>query len=144
MTTALRLVLLAVALALPATSGAQLQMGEQHRLLSITGQVAADQKTAEQIGYDSVSVTFAKEPAAKVLWIGVVVATTWNGDAFLGKQTLDQIQGYTPNLLAQGKPALLSQLQQAPVGSRVVVQGILDTEARTFLLGMVQVTPAGK
>ena len=144
MTTAARLLVLAMALALPAASAAQMQMGEQNRLLSITGQVTADQKSAEQVGYDSVSISFSKEPAAKVVWIGVVVATTWNGDAFLGKQTLDQIQGYTPNLLASGKPALLTQLQQAPVGSRVVVEGILDQESRTFLVGMVHVTPPAK
>jgi len=134
---------LLVALCLPSAAMAQFELGDQNQLLTITGQVSADQKAAENVGYDAVSISFRGQPADKIVWLGVVRAETWNDDAFAGKTMVDNLDGYTPSFMADGKPALVTKIQQAAVGSRLVMQGMLDTGTRQYLVGTVQVIPAG-
>jgi hypothetical protein len=133
---------LVTVLCLPVSVQAQMELGDQNQLLSISGRVTADQKTAAQFGYSAVSIGFTGASPDKLVWVGVVKAQSWNGDVFAGREMLAMVQGHTPAMLATGKAALLTKLQQAPVGSRVVVEGIFDQGARSFLLGMVEITPA--
>lgn len=133
---------LVIALSLPCAVEAQEELGDQSQLLSVAGRVSADQKAAAQYGYSAISIGFAGAPPDKLVWIGVVKAQSWNGDVFAGREMIAQIQGYTPNMLAAGKPPLLDKIRQAPVGSNVTVEGILDLGARNYLVGMVEVKPA--
>ena len=89
------------------------------------------------------SIGFAGGPPDKLVWVGVVKAQSWDGDDFAGKDMLTRVQGFTPTMNAAGKPALLTKIQQAPVGSRIKVEGIFDVGSRSYLVGMVQVQPAG-
>lgn len=133
----------AMALGLPWAAEAQVQLGDEDQFLSIAGKVTADQKAATQFGISGVSIGFAGQPPDKLVWIGVVKAESWNGDVFAGQEMLTTAAGYTPTMLASGKSAPLAKLRQVPVGSRIVVEGIFNQSARTFLVGMVEVTPPG-
>lgn len=132
-----------VALCLPRAVEAQEGFADQSELLTITGQVAADQKAAAQVGYTAVSIGFIKAPEDKVVWVGVVKAESWNDDVFEGRDMLARVEGYTPTMVAAAKQPLLSKIEQAPVGSRISIEGVFDQGARTYLVGMVKVTPPG-
>lgn len=132
---------LVVMLGLAGTGHAQPTGGAENQLLSVTGQVAADRKTAAAIGYSAISIAFTGESPDKLVWIGVVRAESWNDDAFAGRETLALIAGYTPTMLASGKPAVLAKLRAAPVGSRILFEGILDTGSRNIVIGTVHATP---
>jgi hypothetical protein len=115
-------------LVLPAAMRAQVDIAGTQHVLTIHGTIAADEKGAQKIGYDAVSIGFVGAPPDAVRWLGVVSAFAYDGD--------------TPNLLAAGKSDLVTKLRNAPTGSRVVVNGIIDQTARMFYLGSVRVTPA--
>lgn len=137
MSNALRLLGWLAILALPVTARAQ------GRVLEIHGTVAADEKAADKIGYDAISIGFAGAPPASLRWIGVVTALAGDVDAFRGKEMLDAVDGYTPNLLADGTPDLLTKLREVPAGSRVVVHGLFTVESRVYFLDSVKTVPAG-
>ena len=143
MSKACRLLTAFVIFALPVTGRAQLQFSDTQRIITMHGTVAADRKAAQKVGYDAISIGFTGAPPDAIRWIGVVKAEAYDGDAFLGKDILDKVDGYTPNLLAVGKSDLLNTLRNAPTGNRVVVNGIIDTDTRNLLLGSVRVVPPG-
>jgi hypothetical protein len=130
-------------LCLPGALGAQTGPEELNELLTVTGQVAGDEKAARQIGYDAISIGFTGQAADRRVWIGVVTARAWDGDAFRGKEILDGLDPYNPSLIAAGKAAVLAKLQQAPVGSRIVIEGLIDPSARLYQVGSVKTTPPG-
>jgi hypothetical protein len=133
---------LMIALSLPHAARAQVELGDQ-QMLTVAGQVSKDQNAASQAGYSVVSLGFTGQAPDKVVWIGVVKAESWDGDVFAGREMIAAVQGYTPSLLVAGKSALVTKIQQAPVGSRIVVGGILQQDARLFTIGIVKVTPPG-
>jgi hypothetical protein len=116
--------------------------GDTEYVLTIHGTIAADAQGAGKAGYQARSIGFQGAAADTVHWVGVVSAQANEGDAFLGKDLLDRLDGFTPNMLAVGKEGLLAKLRGAPAGSRVVLNGILDTGSRTYLLNSVTVAPA--
>lgn len=116
-------------------------VGGESQLISVAGQVAADRKSAQAIGYTAISIAFTGESPDKLVWIGVVRAESWNDDAFAGRDMLALIAGHTPTMLASGNAATLTKLREAPVGGRVHFEGMLDTNSRNILIGTVQVTP---
>jgi len=120
-------------------------LGGVNQLLNITGQVSATEEAAQQFGYSAISIGFAEKSPKKLVWMGVVKAATADGDEFKGRNIIALIQGYKPNLLAGGKNDPLAKLRAAPVGSSVTISGIVDTQARNYLVNSVRVTPpAGK
>jgi hypothetical protein len=128
---------------LASRAGAQVELGDTTHVLTIEGKVASDQAAAQKSGYTAVSVGFDRQSPNKLRWIGVVRTESEDGDAVLGHDLLVRTQGFTPNIMAVGKTQRLSQLENAPAGSRVVLQGILDEGSRELLLGLVKVTPPG-
>jgi hypothetical protein len=142
MSKAFRLSSVVAILVLPSMVCAQVDIAGTQHVLTIHGTLTADQKAAQKIGYDAISIGFAGAPPDVLRWLGVVKAEAYDGDAFLGKDYLDMVDGYTPNLLASGKPELVAKLRNAPTGNRLVVMGVFDQTARTFLLGSVKVMPA--
>jgi len=142
MSKAVRLLSVFAVLAAPVVVHAQVEFNDTQQVLTIHGTVAADRKAAEKIGYDAIAIGFAGAPPDALCWLGVVEADAAGGDAFLGKHILDQLDGYTPNLFASGKASVVAPLRNAPTGSRLVVTGIVDESARTFLVGNVRIIPA--
>ena len=65
---------LVMALRLPAVAGAQMDLSDDNRLLTIAGQVAADQKAAAAYGQAGVSIGFVGGSPDKLVWVGVVKA----------------------------------------------------------------------
>ena len=106
---------LVMTLFLPCAVGAQ--GDDQNQMLSITGRVSADQKTAAQFGLSGISIGFTGASPDKFVWVGVVKAESWNDDVFAGRDMLAMVQGFTPTLIATGKPALLTKIQQARSGA---------------------------
>jgi len=127
-------------LILPVAAHAQFQTMDT-RVLTIHGTVAADEKAAQKIGYDAISIGFTGAPADAMTWVGVVAAMAFDGDAFEGRNILQTLDGYTPNLLASGKADLIAKIRNASSGSRLVINGILDP-SRNFLVASVRVIPA--
>ncbi len=142
MTKGLQLLTALSILVLPVVASAQAEFNDTQQVLTLHGTVAADRKAAEKIGYDGISIGFAGAPAETLCWIGVVEADAAGGDAFLGRDIIASLDGYTPNLLASGKASVLAALRNAPIGSRVLISGIVDQSARTYLVASAKVTPA--
>ena len=140
MSKAVRLLSVLAVLAAPVVVRAQVEFNDTQQVLAIHGTVDADRKAAEKIGYDAISIGFTGAPPDALCWLGVVEADAAGGDAFLGKHILDQLDGYTPTLLASGKAS--TTLRNAPAGSRLVVTGIVDESSRNFLVGNVRIVPA--
>jgi hypothetical protein len=119
---------LMVRLTAPPMARADILLDDQTQLLGLTGRVAADEKSAGQQGATAVSLTAGSD---KIVWIGVVKAEARNGDSFQGRTLLSATEGYTPRMTALGKPALLAKIEGAPVGSRIVVQGLFNRGLRS-------------
>lgn len=136
MTNVSRVIIAAVSLLLPAVAGAQdWQSGSTMYMLK--GTLVADQANAEKIGYDAFQITFVGQPTAKNRWIGIVSANTWEGDSFTAKEVLDNI--IPPVLVVDGKAPLLKQLSDAPVGSRVALEGMLVPSSGNYVLASVRI-----
>ena len=73
---------LVMTLFLPCAVGAQ--GDDQNQMLSMTGRVSADQKTAAQFGLSGISIGFTGASPDKFVWVGVVKAESWNDDVFAG------------------------------------------------------------
>ena len=145
MTKTVALVGLLATLVTPSVVHAQAaELGELNLMFGITGQMAASKDAAAKVGFQAISLGLPQSATPdKLYWIGVVTARGWNADPFVGKDVLGQVIGYSPSLIVSAKPALLEKIQQAVPGSRISVEGILNTESRTYLVGTVQVTPPG-
>lgn len=134
--------LVAVAIAAPTVVSAQTFPGGTKPYV-LQGKIAKDQAGAQQSGWFGVSVGTLGQSDTPVRWIGVTMFNTWDDDPFEGRQVLRRLMPDRPTLLVSGPPELLSKLQQAPVGNKVVLRGVLVPESRNFMLSSVQVVPAG-
>jgi hypothetical protein len=112
----------------------------QPQLFTIEGIVAPDQATADKVGYDPVSIGF--EGGSGLRWLGVVAARSLQGDSFQGKEMIETLLPNSPNLLVTGPSEVVSKLQKAPNGSRVVAQGMLIPATRNWMLEKVDILPA--
>jgi hypothetical protein len=107
----------------------------------LQGKIAADQAGAQQSGWFGVSVGTVGQPDTPVRWIGVSAFNTWDDDPFVGRQVLRTLMPNQPTLLVTGPGDMLSKLQNAPVGNKVVLRGMLVPESRNFMLSAVQILP---
>jgi hypothetical protein len=72
-------------------------------------------------------------------WLGVDKARTVGGDQPLdGKDVLAIVAPFTPNLLVVGPADLVAPLRDAPPGTKVHVEGLVDRGARTYYLRRIQ------
>lgn len=129
------------ALGIVPVARAQMSVG-QPQLFTIEAIAAPDQAAAAKVGYDPLSVGFADGPRGEVRWIGVVAARSLDGDAFQGKQVVENLLPNSPNLLVAGPAPLVAKLRAVPNGSRVVLQGILNPPTRNYLLDKVEILKA--
>lgn len=107
----------------------------------LQGKIAADQAGAQQSGWFGISVGTVGQPDTPVRWIGVSAFNTWDDDPFVGRQVLRTLMPNQPTLLVTGPGDMLSKLQNAPVGNKVVLRGMLVPESRNFMLSAVQILP---
>ena len=123
------------------TTAAQAQWSPgQPQLFTIEGIVAPDQATANKVGYDPLSIGF--QGSDKQVWLGVLGARSLDGDSFQGREVVETLMPQSPNLLADGPKDLVAQLQGAPNGTRVVVQGMLIPATRNYMISSVKTLPA--
>lgn len=123
--------------------GQATELGEDNLMFSLSGQVEASEADATKAGFRAVSLGFPQSSTPdKVYWIGVVTALGY-GDPYTGRDVLARLAGRSPNLLVSAKASVRDSLQKAVPGSRVSIQGILDAEARTYMVGTVQISPPG-
>jgi hypothetical protein len=140
MRTSARLLLAAALVALPVTLlGQPFDMGTEPYTLE--GIVAKDQANAQAIGWFALSIGIVGSDADPDRWIGATAFKTWNDDPFVGRQVLRNLMPADPNMLFAGPSSLVKQFTSAPVGSRVVIRGMLNKASRNFMLTGVKVLP---
>lgn len=141
MRTCARLLLVATLVVLPTRLLAQnFEMATEPYTLE--GIVAKDQASAQAEGWFPISVGIVGEAGTK-RWIGLTAFKTWNDDPFEGRQVIRNLMPADPTMLFVGPAPLMKQFTSAPVGSRLVARGMLNTASRNFMLSGVKVTPPG-
>lgn len=139
MRTGARLLVVATLVALPTRLLAQpFEMATEPYTLE--GIVAKDQASAGAQGWFPISVGVVGQDQTK-RWIGLTAFKTWNDDPFVGRQVIRDLMPADPTMLFVGPPELMKQFTGAPVGSRIVARGMLNTGSRNFMLSGVKVTP---
>lgn len=136
-----RLATLAMLLLLPAPLRAQEVYDLGSVVWRMRGTLAANEQSANDIGYDGVSIGFTGQADTKVRWLGVVHAEIFGGDTFDAQSYVDRVSHYNPTFRVVGPPGLASQLLALPDGSRVALEGVLDPRARTLMLDAVKPLP---
>jgi hypothetical protein len=105
-------------------------------LLRLSGQFVDGREAARKRGLEGVTLGFG----SSTRWLGVLTARTFGGDrAVNGRDVLAAVRPLQPNLLVVGPPDLRAQLEQAPAGVPVEMEGAVATGPRTFLLRNVTV-----
>ena len=108
-------------------------------LLRLVGVIETAQDRARGKGFTVVPIGFYGSDARR--WIGVEEARTFGGDQPLdGKDVLAIVAPFTPNFIVAGAESVVSRLRDAPAGSSVRVEGLVDLGSRTYLLRNVTVT----
>jgi hypothetical protein len=132
---------LLAALLLPVGAGAQ--MGSDFTGVvgvKIKGTLVKDEATANDVGWGGISLGFTGDNAGKIRWLGVVHATTFDGDTFAAKSAVFRAH-MVPALTVAGPPDLAKQLFNMPDGSRVHIEGAVERRSHTILLDLVQPLP---
>jgi hypothetical protein len=106
-------------------------------LLQLEGVVEATPAAARGKGFGVTSFGFVGSDARR--WLAVTKARTVGGDQPLdGKDVLALVAPFTPNFLVAGPEDLVAQLRDAPPGTAVRVEGLVDRGARTYYLRRVE------
>jgi len=75
-------------------------------------------------------------------WLAVTEARTFGGDQPLsGKDVIDIVAPFRPNLLLTGPAELMSELRGASPGTRIRIEGLVDRGSRTYYLRRVEMLP---
>jgi len=107
-------------------------------LLRLEGKIETSPDAARRTGFAVVSLGFPSDRSAQ-RWLGVTEARTFGGDQFLdGKDVLALVAPFSPNLLVVGPEKQVSALRDAPPGTDVRVEGLVDRGARTYYLRKVE------
>jgi hypothetical protein len=115
----------------------------QTQIFRIEATIAASQDEAQKAGFAALSMGFVKPKNAPARWLAVVGARSREGDAFLGRQTVEQLAPYSPNLLVSGPSELVGKLRELPAGTRIAVTGMLDPHSRNYMISSLElpITP---
>jgi hypothetical protein len=130
-----------VALLLPV--GARAQMGDDFTGVvgvKIKGTLAKDEAMANDVGWGAISLGFTGDNAGKIRWLGVVHASTFDGNSFVAKSAVFRAH-ITPTLTIAGPPELAKQLFNLPDGTRVHFEGAIERRSHTMLLDLVRPLP---
>ncbi|HJW68380.1 MAG TPA: hypothetical protein VJ829_03390 [Candidatus Binatia bacterium] len=135
---------LALLAALLVPVGAGAQMGGDFTGVvgvKIKGTLVKDEATANDVGWGGISLGFTGDNAGKIRWLGVVHATTFDGNTFAAKSAVFRAH-MTPTLTIAGPPDLAKKLFDLPDGTRVHIEGAIERRSHTILLDLVQPLPA--
>ena len=116
-------------------------------ILRLEGAWQPTRAAARAAGFTVASFAFLGDAPATTHWLGVTDARTVGGDHPLdGKDVLNALAPFVPNLLIVGPQDLVSRLRGAAPGRRLRVEGLVDRGARTYYLRHVDldVGPAAR
>jgi hypothetical protein len=106
-------------------------------ILELDGVVEPTPDAARGKGFTTASLGFLGSEERR--WLGVDKARTTGGDQPLnGKDVLAIVAPFTPNLMVVGPSDLVASLRDAPPGTKVHVEGLVDRGARTYYLRRIQ------
>ena len=106
-------------------------------LLRLEGVIETTPEAARGKGFTVTSLGFLGSDARR--WLAVNRARTVGGDNALdGKDVLALVAPFTPNLLVAGADEVVSRLRDAPPGSEILVEGLVDRGSRTYHLRRVE------
>jgi hypothetical protein len=89
-------------------------------------------------GFAVVSLGFLGDGAPAQRWLGVDDARTLDGDGPLGKDVLEVVEPFQPNLLVAGPADLVAKLRDAPPGTALDIEGLVDGDSRIYYLRRVE------
>ena len=108
-------------------------------LLKLEGVIQTTNAAAQRTGFTVTSLAFAGGRTDEQRWLGVTKARTVGGDQPLdGKDVLAVVAPFTPNFLVVGPKELVARLRDAPPGTAVRVEGLVNRGARTYFLRRVE------
>src|SRR5438552_18913596 len=108
-------------------------------ILKLEGVIQPTKAAAERTGFTVTSLAFAGAPTGERRWLGVTKARTVGGDQPLdGKDVLAVVAPFTPNFLVVGPKELVAQLRDAPPGTAVRIEGLVNRGAHTYFLRRVE------
>jgi hypothetical protein len=134
------LALLAMAAGVAAQGGARpLPNAGPPLLLKLEGVIQPSKAAATGIGFTVTSFAFLGGKSQTERWLGVTKARTVGGDQPLdGKDVLAVVAPFTPNFLVVGPKDLVAQLRDAPPGTAVRIEGLVNRGSRTYFLRRVE------
>ncbi len=138
----IRTLLLTIALALMTTAAAAQDLPSDRfgppLILRLKGVVEPTPEAARHTdGFAVVSLGFLGDGAPAQRWLGVDDARTL-GDGPLGKDVLEVVEPFQPNLLVAGPADIVAELRDAPPGTVLDIEGLVDGDSRTYYLRRVE------
>ena len=142
------LALLATAVATSAQRGGGLSgplpNAEPPLLLKLEGVIQPTRAAVQRTGFTVASLAFAGGSTDERRWLGVTKARTVGGDQPRdAKDVLAVVAPFTPNFLVVGAKDLVARLRDAPPGTAVRVEGLVNQGSRTYFLRRVERDVAG-
>jgi hypothetical protein len=109
-------------------------------ILRLDGIIAESREGAVGKGFAIVSLAFSGSETRR--WLAAKDARTVGGDNYLdGKDVLNILAPFDPNLLVVGPADLVGRVRDAPAGTPLRIEGLVDTGGRTYLLRSVGPPP---
>ena len=109
-------------------------------ILRLDGIIADSKEAAAGKGFAVESLAFSGSATRR--WLAVNDARTIGGDNYLdGKDVLNILAPFDPNLLLVGPPDLVARVRDIPAGTPFRLEGLVDTGGRTYLLRSVGPPP---
>jgi hypothetical protein len=109
-------------------------------ILRLDGVVTDSREGASGKGFAVVSFAFARSETRR--WFAVKDARTIGGDNYLdGKDVLNILAPFDSNLQVVGPAELVGKVRDAPVGTALRIEGLVDTGGRTYLVRSVAPPP---
>jgi len=89
-------------------------------------------------GFAVVSLGFLGDGAPAQRWLGVDEARTLPGDDPFGKDVLEAVEPFQPNLLVAGPADVVAELRDAPPGTALDIEGLVERDSRIYHLRQVE------
>lgn len=105
-------------------------------LLHLEGTLGTER--AKVGGFTAVSLGFHGQPADTRRWLGVEEVHPLGDYGVLGKNVLDALAPFEPNLIVVGPPVDATRLLAIPAGTRVTIEGLVDRASRTLFLRRIE------
>jgi hypothetical protein len=108
-------------------------------ILRLDGVWQPTRAAARAVGFTVASFAFLGDEQARTLWLGVTEARTVGGDNPVdGKDVLNAVAPFVPNLLIVGPKDLVARLRSAAPGTRLRIEGLVDRGSRTYYLRRIE------